>query len=112
MKQVVVVMLACLFSLQLQASIGTTDGGTEKFFKLVSVDEKFSEELKIEVVTEGEQTILLEILSETGRVMYSNRHMLYGELYRTIITEKYPKGAYKLKITCKDQVVVKALNKG
>lgn len=61
----------------------------------------FTNWLEYEVLTKGEQKIKIEISHQSGKVVFQEERLLYGEAYLELDASEFPKGRYNIKAVCK-----------
>jgi hypothetical protein len=72
----------------------------EKLVDLHIASYTFHNRLQYEVTTSGEQEISLSITHESGKVLHTEKRMLYGEAYLELDASDFPKGIYSITVTC------------
>lgn len=94
----------------------TGDGGegdkkTVTLFEAQVVTKQFKDILNIDIRTQSEQVINVEIFNESGEVVFNDKLSLYGVMLKKIYTDEYPSGKYKVLITCEDQQLIEEIEK-
>jgi hypothetical protein len=73
----------------------------EKIVDLKIPSYTFSNWLEYEVLTLGEQNILLSITHQSGKVFHREERTLYGEAYLELDASDFPKGIYNISVKCR-----------
>ncbi len=112
MRTLLLTVFAALLCLQINAApISGIDGGEKEEFFKATIPQKVDNMLKIDVTTTDQQTILMEVFNDGGKLVYTHELNLYGELTNEIDTSNYPIGTYKVEVSCKGQKVTKEVVK-
>lgn len=116
MKRVLLLLFLVSMAVNLQANgpfvsphaVGGGDDNEENvsLFEAEVVTKEFKNILNIDIKTTSEQAIKVEVHDENGKVVFSDKLMLYGVMFKKIYTDDYPSGTYKVIISCKDQEIV------
>jgi hypothetical protein len=115
MKRILLVVAGICTGLQMQANTPETTNfalapsvnivGEVDLFVAEVVTKEFNDVLNIDIETQSEQIITVEVFDADDQVVFSDRLSLYGTMFKKIYTEDYPSGTYKILITCEDQVL-------
>jgi hypothetical protein len=115
MKRILLVVVGICTGLQMQANTPEMTNfvlapsvdivGEVDLFVAEVVTKEFNDVLNIDIETQSEQIITVEVFDAEDQVVFSDRLSLYGTMFKKIYTEDYPSGTYKILITCEDQVL-------